>query len=137
MTKIAILEDRRSYADDLAHNIRREIPNAVVSIFNSVDNAIEAISSSDAVWDLWVVDLMLPTGHKLTKAETRNGLSTGSRFIDMLIEGAEGIDFGIFVITSRETVSDRFGNKGVKIFECQKGDHTQVEIARLIKKALG
>jgi hypothetical protein len=137
MTNIAILEDRRSYADDLAHNIRREIPGADVSIFNEVDSAIKAVASGEVLWNLWVVDLMLPTGHKFTRAETRNGLSTGSRFIDMLIEGAEGIDFGIFVITSRETDSDRFGDKEVKIFECQKGDHTQVEIARLIRQALG
>src|SRR6056297_3953440 len=98
MTNIAILEDRRSYAEDLAHNIRREIPDSDISVFNEVDSAIESAISGDVVWDLWVVDLMLPTGNKFTRAETRNGLSTGSRFIDKLIEGKKGIDFCIFVI---------------------------------------
>lgn len=130
--RIAILEDRKSYSNDLVTIISLELPDAVVDVFNDVDTALGAVERNSP-WDVWVVDLMMPVGNHFSSVEADYGLATGSRFIDFLVDrGAAGS--AIFVITSRNTDADRFSEKNAIIEECQKSEVTQVDLALKIKK---
>lgn len=131
MSKIAILEDRKSYSNDLVRIIGIELPDAVVDVFNDVDTALEALDSLKT-WDILVVDLMMPVGSRFSSIEADYGLATGSRFIDIALE-KNAATSAIFVITSRNTDSDDFAERSDIIQEFQKSQVTQVELARRIR----
>lgn len=135
MVRIAILEDRLSYARDLAALIEMEVASARVSTFSNVDAALDAASGVEE-WDVWVVDLMMPTGSTFSAEDAENGLATGTRFIEQLIKSNRMPKRKIVVITSRNTDKDNFEKKSPMIVECQKADFTQVDIAKEVRKAI-
>lgn len=135
MVRIAILEDRLSYARDLAALIEMEVAGARVSTFSNVDAALDAASGVEE-WDVWVVDLMMPTGSTFSAEDAENGLATGTRFIEQLIKSNRMPKRKIVVITSRNTDKDNFEKKSPMIVECQKADFTQVDIAKEVRKAI-
>lgn len=134
MNKIAILEDRKSYSNDLVKVIELEVPDASIDVFSEVDSALDALETQES-WDIWIVDLMMPVGSRFTTLEADYGLATGSRFIDIVLE-KKAVDSAIFIITSRNTDADRFAEKSSIIQEFQKSQVTQVELAIHVRRHL-
>lgn len=129
MPKIAILEDRISYATDLKILIEIALPAADIQIFSNVDEALETLDSP-ADWDVWIVDLMMASGDNITPEEAENGLATGRVFIQRLIASGRLGNGKIVVVTSRNTDDDNFQSISGQIIEFQKSEVTQVDIAR-------
>ena len=133
MTKIGILEDRRSYSRELNTLFKLEMPSAEIHVYNSVDDAIAALEIHKN-WDFWVVDLMMPPGNKMGKLETQDGLATGTRFIDIMMKKNIEVQKSIVVLTSRNTDDDQFELKSFNIIEFQKSHVTQVEVVQEISR---
>jgi CheY-like chemotaxis protein len=134
MSRIAVLEDRKSYSNDLITIIKLELPDSSIDVFSDIDSAINAVETQPA-WDVWIVDLMMPVGNRFTSLEADYGLATGSRFIDVLLD-RDAVNSAIFVVTSRNTDGDKFSEKSPIIQECQKSEVTQVELAIRVRDHL-
>ena len=135
MTKIGILEDRRSFADDLKMIINIELPKATVKTFHDVDSAIEALKV-DTEWDIWIIDLMMPSGDHFSAKQTNNGLATGTRFIEWIDSNSIKISKKIIVYTSRNTDDDNFKSRSVRVVEMFKAESTQVDVAKFVKRCV-
>lgn len=131
MPRIAILEDRLSYAADLKILIEIALPDAEIDLFSTVDSALDALTKG-ASWDVWVVDLMMASGDNISADEAENGLATGRVFIQRMIDEGMRKSARIVVVTSRNTDDDDFPSIDSNIIEFQKSEATQVDIAKEI-----
>lgn len=129
MPSIAILEDRQSYARDLAIILQNDIHDATIERFSTVDDAIAQVREGKK-WDIWIVDLMMPPGKEISPEDAEHGLATGTVFIKRLFEFDALPAKKIVVVTSRNTDADNFSEMGDVIVEFQKSGKTQVEIAQ-------
>lgn len=131
MPKIAILEDRLSYATDLKILIEVALPGAQIEIFPTVDHALDAVNEHKD-WDVWIVDLMMASGESISTEEAENGLATGRVFIQRMIDNESLGEAKIVVVTSRNTDDDNFSKMNDQILEFQKSEATQVDIAKKV-----
>ena len=131
MPRIAILEDRLSYAADLKILIEIALPDAEIDLFSTVDSALDALTKG-ASWDVWVVDLMMASGDNISADEAENGLAAGRVFIQRMIDEGMRKSARIVVVTSRNTDDDDFPSIDSNIIEFQKSEATQVDIAKEI-----
>ncbi len=126
--KIAMLEDRAGFAKDLTTVIKEIEGSASVDYYQYVDEAIEALEEGKS-YDVWVVDLMMPSGDKFSSEATENGSATGTRFLEYLSNMGAAVSKGIVVMTSRDTAPDEMARVTYPIRECFKAESTHAEIA--------
>lgn len=129
--RIAMLEDRAGFAKDLITVIKEMEEAASVKHYQYVDEALEALDKGE-VFDVWVVDLMMPSGNRFSSEETENGSATGTRFLEYLSTNGGGATKGIVVMTSRDTAPEEMSGVSLPIKECLKAESVHAEIAKEI-----
>jgi len=126
--KIAMLEDRAGFAKDLTTVIKEIEGEASVDYYQYVDEALAALEKGE-VYDVWVVDLMMPSGDKFSSEETENGSATGTRFLEYLSTKEGAVSKGVVVMTSRDTGPEEMDRVSLPIKECLKAERIHAEIA--------
>lgn len=131
--RIAVLDDRASVAGDLENLIRLVNPNDFVVSYTSVDEAIDACQTKQS-FDVWVVDLMMPTGRHLDARDTDSGLKTGTQFIRKVLMASNPPIKKILVFTSRDVSEDELNGDNNAIELLYKGATKRIDVADLIRE---
>jgi len=135
MSSIGILEDRNSWSNELVTLINMKEPGAGITCFSNVDDAIRAVARDQFAPDVWLVDLMMPTGTVFDDAETESGFATGERFILEFLKLGDSAGPTVIVHSQRSSVS-ALPDVHPRLVYMPKAEFSSVEVATQISELL-
>ena len=97
-TSILILEDRKTFLENMVQVIQLTNPDVEISSNRTVDAAWDEFHKRKH-WDRIIVDLMVPNGKLFSAADTSSGLDTGQAFVELMIKQS-GVSFDQIIVHS-------------------------------------
>jgi CheY-like chemotaxis protein len=101
------------------------------------DDALDLLSAEKGLFDLVIVDIMMPPGKTLAGEETGNGLRTGIAITEKIVELYPSIQIVVLTNSRDPEIQRRLGNRKANVERIMaKSDFTPFQFADEVRKLL-